>query len=608
MMKLRFFLITTITFLLVGCNVTLAEDITPPPGYVHPTPVPTLVLFPSQAPNVANGKAIYAEKCAACHGDTGLGDGEQGIQLGVTVRAFGLPEIARPASPAQYYTMVTRGNIERFMPPFASLNDQERWDVIAYAFTLHTTPEQIARGKEIFESKCANCSIEYFKNQQVMSTLTEVELARIAKQGNDQIPAFGADLNEDDLWAVAAYLRTLSFDSTPLDQTQGEPAASVASSASPEATPAAPANEAKPGLGNVRGAVENKTGESLPSNLVVTLTGYDHDASNPNAAPVESFSVDGTLNADGSYSFDNIDMPANRIFVARVTVEDVTLQSGFAIAEEGAQSVEIPTLTIYPITEDSSGLVMDSAQFIFDYAADSISVYTLYSFRNPTDKIIAVRQDASGEIPFIKFPAGSFGFSFEPTQDSEPFVPTENGFAIPPSDKAYGLLASSSLGLDNAVSFSQTFTMPVASINIFAPLGVTLEDSNLVDYGVQTIQGYQYQLYESDALNAGDSLQFTLTGSPKESSTTTGNNNVGLLIGAAALGLALIGSGWWIYRQDKPKQADDEERGDEFASADDVMDAIIALDDLHGRKKISEKAYQNRRGELKEALKKELEK
>jgi hypothetical protein len=37
------------------------------------------------------------------------------------------------------------------------------------------------------------------------------------------------------------------------------------------------------------------------------------------------------------------------------------------------------------------------------------------------------------------------------------------------------------------------------------------------------------------------------------------------------------------------------------------MDAIIALDDLHGKKKISERAYQNRRIELKETLKRKLE-
>ncbi|MFN8426628.1 MAG: c-type cytochrome [Anaerolineales bacterium] len=254
-MKYRFLFIIAIPLLLSACNMTLAEDITPPPGYVAPTPVPTLVLYPSNAPNVANGETIYAEKCAACHGVTGLGDGEQGIKLGVTVRAFGLAEIARPASPAQYYTMVTRGNIERFMPPFASLNDQERWDVVAYALTMHTTPEQVARGKELFEKNCADCSTDYFKNQQVMSALTEVELARLIKQGNDKIPAFGADFNDDDLWAVAAYLRTLSFDYSP--PATPEPAANAATPASPAATAAttnqaAPSSEPQAGFGNAR--------------------------------------------------------------------------------------------------------------------------------------------------------------------------------------------------------------------------------------------------------------------------------------------------------------------------------------------------------------------
>ena len=180
-MKLRnALLFTLLAIVLTACNLTLAEDVTPPPNYVPPTPMPTLgPLFPAQAPDVADGAAIYAEKCLPCHGQTGLADGPQGLQLGVTVRAFGLPEIARPASPAQYYTSVTRGNIERYMPPFASLNDQQRWDVVAYVLSIHATPEQIAKGKQLFEANCTNCSIDFFKDQEKMSALSEVDIARL---------------------------------------------------------------------------------------------------------------------------------------------------------------------------------------------------------------------------------------------------------------------------------------------------------------------------------------------------------------------------------------------------------------------------------------------
>src|SRR4030095_12858251 len=173
-MKLRIpILLTATTLILTACNFTLAEDVTPPPNYVPPTPAPTLgPLFPTQIPSIENGAAIFAEKCAPCHGATGLGDGPQGIQLGVTVPAFGLPEIARPASPAQWYTTVTRGNMERFMPPFVSLSDQERWDVVAYAMMLHASEKEITTGKALFDANCTSCATDFFTDQTKMSALS----------------------------------------------------------------------------------------------------------------------------------------------------------------------------------------------------------------------------------------------------------------------------------------------------------------------------------------------------------------------------------------------------------------------------------------------------
>ncbi|HEX2992026.1 MAG TPA: c-type cytochrome, partial [Anaerolineales bacterium] len=344
-MKLRtILLLAALTLVASACNFTLAEDVTPPPGYVAPTPLPTLVLSPSQAPSVENGRLIYAEKCAACHGETGLGDGEQGIQLNVTVPAFGLPEIARPKTPATWFTTVTRGRIDRFMPPFASLNDQERWDVVAYAMTLHMTEEEIKRGSEIFETNCADCSTEFFQDQTRMSALTEIDLARIVRQGNESVPAFGADLSDDELWATASYLRTLSFDfSTDLAEaavsTATPEAASVpqtpvlaeAGTPSSEVMPAgteqtsaeiAPTVGAREGFGTISGTVDNQTGEDLPSGFKVTLRGFDHDA-DPSAGPQEVLSQEATLDENGAYRFDNVELAARRIFLTEVEVEGI---------------------------------------------------------------------------------------------------------------------------------------------------------------------------------------------------------------------------------------------------------------------------------------------
>jgi mono/diheme cytochrome c family protein len=615
-MKFRIAIIPALIFILSACNFTLAEDVTPPPGYIPPTPAPTLSLVPAEAPNIESGAAIYVEKCAPCHGETGLGDGPQGIQLqGVTVPAFALPEIARPKSPAQWYTVVTRGNIERFMPPFASLTDQQRWDVVAYAMTLSTTQEEIRKGRELFEANCPNCSTDLFRDQSKMSALSTVELARIIRLGNTEINAFGENLPDDEMWAIAAYLRSLSFDTTPLAQATVAPASMtpVPAAGTPlEGTAqagvpveATPVN--KDGFGTVSGSVENKTGKSLPNNLTVTLRGYDHDMQDPNAGPQEVLNINGSVAQDGTFAFDDIELPENRIFVAEVIFNGITLSSGFAVVESGQTALSLQPLVLYPVTNDTSTLSVDQLHIFFDATADTtFEVLALYTFRNSSDSIIAVSMGDQKEIPFLKFPANAQGLGYEAVQDSAPFLNIDKGFAMAPNEQPYGILAFSSVAREKETSITQPLVLPVTTVRVFVPDGMELKGDQLTKDSPQDIQGTIYQSYVAGNLKAGDALTFTVSGSPKTSGTTdTGSSfNSTLLIGASGLGIALILAGAWMYLRDRRRVEDtDEDDENEFESSEDVMDAIIALDDLHRAKKISEEAYQKRRAELKEILK-----
>src|SRR4051812_42455203 len=107
-MKFRFiFTFAWLALTLSACS--LAEDITPPPGYQSPTPPPTLgPLFPANPPELASGAAIFAKKCAPCHGAQGLGDGPAGAKLPKQPPALGKAEIAATAVPAAWYTIVTQ--------------------------------------------------------------------------------------------------------------------------------------------------------------------------------------------------------------------------------------------------------------------------------------------------------------------------------------------------------------------------------------------------------------------------------------------------------------------------------------------------------------------
>ena len=616
-MKFRFAILVLLAILLSACNLTLAEDVTPPPGYIPPTPVPALVLVPQQTPNIATGEAIYFQKCAACHGDTGLGDGAQGIQLGVTVPAFALPEIARPASPAEWYTIVTRGKIERFMPPFASLNDQQRWDVVAYIMTLHTSEEEIQKGKEIFETNCPDCSTEFYKDKAKMSGLNTVELARIVRLGNDEIKAFGENLSDEDMWAVADYLRSLSFASTIHAQPTAVPASETPVSVG-EGTPlgteqAQVTEDAKPGFGTVSGAIENMTGADLPKDMFVTLRGYEHDSSNMTAGASEVLTLEGTVTPDGTYAFQNIELLENRIFVAEVTYNDMTLNSEPVIVAAGDTSVTMPSVKLYNISDNTSLLTVDELDiFISADNENEYQILALFTFRNASDSVVTVTMGTQQEIPFLRFPLGAKAQGYEAVQDSARFIGTTDGFAMAPSEQSYGLLAFSSVAKEKEVSISQPLVLATTHVRIYVPDGMKAKGDQLTEEGLQDIQGLSYQSYIASGLNAGDLLDFTVSGSPKTSSTGTdaSTSNTTLLIGAAGMGLALILAGVWLYLRDRNRiheedeeAEEDEDEEDEFETSEDVMDAIIALDDLHRARKISDDAYQKRRTELKEILK-----
>lgn len=611
-MKLRhIFLLTLGTILLAACNMTLAADVTPPPDYIPPTPMPTLgPLFPGQAPDIENGKTIYMEKCAACHGEKGLGDGEQSKDLPVSVIPIGLPEFARDATPAKWYATVTQGNLERFMPPFNSLTDQERWDVISYALTLHTTNEQVELGKTLFEQNCAGCD-PVFSNLEMMSALSEDDLVKLMREGKESFPAFGSGFSDEEAYAAAAYIRTLTFavPSSPVVESATQtPVAAEAVTPSAEGTPTDGTPQAQvteeAGVSVVRGTIENHTGADLPTGLKVTLHGYDH-GTDPSAGPTEFLNVQGDVNPDGTYIFD-AELLENQIYLTEVEVDGLKYKSEFAVVPAGATELVIQPIVVYPTTSDLSVLTVEELQVFFDFASADVQIFSVFFINNTSDKTVLVEMSDGQNIPFIKFPEGATGLGFETTDSSAGFVSTENGFAMPPNEEPYGLIAFASIPKSKEIKIIQPALLPINAVSLYLPEGVTAEGASLVDGGIQSLQGANFHVYTAAAVAKDGNLEFTLNGEPEtvaESPDITQNQTV--LIGVGGLGVALIIAGVWMYLRDRRKSdEEDEEDEDIFEDTESNLDAIIALDDLHRVGKISDEAYKKRREELTGALKK----
>jgi mono/diheme cytochrome c family protein len=631
--KVFFFVITTA--LLTACNMSLAQDVTPPPGaaqaaQAQPTTGP---VFPAQAPDLENGATIYAQECAPCHGSSGLGDGPMSEQLtsqNITVPALGSPEKANAAAPANWFSTVTLGNMQKFMPPFSNkLSDQERWDVVAYALSLSTTSEQISQGEQLFKQNCTDCPTDLFSDQEKMAALSTDELVKLLAEGGEGLPALGETLSSQDLQAVAVYLRTLTLGASSLaagpasPTTTAVPAQSKALSTETTGTES-PSAEETPGetqqagaspeatavltdSGSISGVVVNGSTGDVPSGISVTLHGFEH-STDPNSAPQEV--VTQTVEADvtGAFIFEEVDFPEGRIFLAEATFQGVVYQSDLVISEAGKTELTFPDITVYENTTDSGGLVVEQLHLSFDMAVEGgVQVFELFTISNTTNEAYVFATDGTS-LPFMPLPEGATNVGLEISQDSAPLLPTENGeYAIPPSDKYYSLIAFFSLPYDKSLELKQPLALPVSSALVIVPEGIKVKSDQLTDAGIQqTQQGFNVQTYSGSGLSAGAPLEITLSGKVKSAAAT--DNRQILLIGAGAFGAVLILAGVWMFLRDRGKpDEDDIEDGegneDEFETAEEIMDAIIALDDLYRAKKIPDEAYQRRRDELKERLK-----
>lgn len=641
-------LLSIFGLLLVACEFSLAADITPPPsapGAITPEQSgPTSVGpdYPLLAPSPSNGAMIYAEKCEPCHGSNGLGDGPQAQQLPNPVPPIGRAERARMSSPADWYQMVSQGNIERFMPPFNSLTVSQRWDVVAYIFNLSANDAEIEAGRAIYQANCAVCHGDTgrgdgpagvglnpgptnFANQEWMAQRSNADLFAAIETGVDPgMPAFGNQFNESETWAVSAYLRSISFGSESVSTVTARPE-----------QPLAPgedvANEAEGDVltpddlagepdsvphGVVHGTLINGSGGSLTTDIIVTLHALDHMQL--------VYTTTTTLREDGTYLFEDVEFIDRRVFVVTADYGGTTYGSDVAIVEPDRLQVELP-VTVYDTISDTSTLVIDRLHVFFDFTSpDWIQVVQLYVISNPTNKTIVPVEEGSTVAEFT-LPEGATNLQFQDGVMGGRYRQTADGFAdtspVRPGLGQYQVMYAFDLPYDRKLELSQSFKMPLDAMIFMTPAdGIRLRSNLLQDAGQGDVQGQAFQMYTGGSLEAGQTLDLTISGSlagsatiPFLSSVSSGDS---LVIGLAALGLMLVVAGVYMYRRSARQITEaelaevDEVTDDGLTPVDEIemddpeaiLDEIIALDDLYAGGELAEDVYLMRRSQLKARL------
>ena len=102
--------------------------------------------LPARPPSLARGAVVFQQRCAACHGESGRGDGPKAKSLkGPAPSNLADPETMAGTSLLELFRRVTIGVPGTAMPEFADdLSEDDRWAVAAYVHAMQYGGSAIA--------------------------------------------------------------------------------------------------------------------------------------------------------------------------------------------------------------------------------------------------------------------------------------------------------------------------------------------------------------------------------------------------------------------------------------------------------------------------------
>ncbi len=647
--------IIVMTSVLTACS--FAADITPPPNSQPPVTQQTTQsvalnpVYPLVPPDLLNGAKIYDQNCADCHGPRGLGDGPQAAQLSVPVATLGLSDFASQLTPAAWYTVVTQGKMEKFMPAFAKLTDRQRWDVVAYAMSLSTPADLVSQGKSLYAQDCTACHgpngkgdgpkavnftprAQDFTNQAYMAQTSSATIDQAINSGiAPDMPAYSNTLTANERLALVAYLRSLTFAIPPasvetypqsptnaaaiVNSTPSSASQSYPNPITTQAPVVASSTEISPTAtftGTVTVQLINGSGAAIASDAPVILYGFD-DMQN-------TYSSTLTTGVNGVYTFTNVVMPAGRAFLAGTDYAFGTYGSDIAMVDPATPNLNMQ-ITVYEPTTDLSVLTTDRVHVFLDFATPNmINVAEVFIISNPSNQAV-VSPSKDGTVVTFPLPKGYTNLQFQDGELGNRYVQVSQGFAdtatISPGEGQYQVIFAFQLPYDHKLTFTQPMFLPTNAVVVMLPdNGVKIDSSMLQDGGTQQYQETTYRKYNGSGLIAGSPLEFTISGSPKQSTSAifSSANMRYLAIGLAAFGVTFVLGGLWLYNTNRRKAAFQANlnnmdiaapfSGEQVTPEDEdtLMDAIISLDDQYHAGNLPKDAYLERRAILKDKLRK----
>lgn len=403
--------------------------------------------------DVANGTLLYQQRCALCHGLTGLGDGEMSAQAIKPPTPLGDPDYMRSAIPNNMLNVIVNGRINNGMPPFGEgnsnpLTEQEQWDVIAYLYALGISRDNVLAGKAaVTESDQAIIDSIDWAN----SNHQTIELP-------NNVVVFGR-------MAQFRYLL---------------------------------------GAGQVAGTVVNQSTGMAMSDMAVTLRAFE------GFRLVDEWGL--TSDENGAFVFDLPDVTADLIYQTQVVYEDVPYSSDF-IRFNSRQMSQSGSLTVFDVTTDQEDVLLVQQRTVIDMSPEHMMIDQLYSFRYDGNDAyiggltlvvpdeataVSINDVRSGQlIPNVTVVEVEDGV----WQDEKPLLPANN---------VRDIVVRYQLPRVDTIQLAHQLIWPTDNILVIAPDGITLNEE-WSEIARREINGRTMIDY---AGTADEQLSITLSGLP----------------------------------------------------------------------------------------------
>lgn len=317
-----------------------------------------------------------------------------------------------------------------------------------------------------------------------------------------------------------------------------------------------------------------------------------------------------TLTAESTLVFDNVPFQTGRVFFASITHGGAVYRSDMFEAGDGTNSMQM-TIHIYETTTSDEFILIERIHVLADFPSPNLAqIVEIFIVSNLGEATFVAESPGQATVSF-PLPPGAGSISFDDGVLGERYLKTDDGFgdtvSIPPGAGVYQTLVYYTLPIQgNTFDFSQEMNYPVRAAIIMMPEGEGfVEGPNLEDMGVQAIPDGSVQVYSVMSIPRNEVMQFrvsveTETGVVPVDTTVFLPNTV--IIAAGVLGGVLFLSGIWLFFRQRSRILEEDASDEQFSEREEILDSIIALEDLYYEGEITEKIYQKKRQELKDQL------